>query len=190
MPVVHNRGRKVGEKTIARTIVFPKSWDEHGHPVTIKGGENTPTETLAPGQHKDVTLEQLKHLKDNFHDEIVNVEDITDMQSHFKATPTEPARKGYVAPDEVDKLVAEGVAAELAKRAGEKQPGEGEGTATVETREALILRIEGMDRADLIALIDEQELGIDPKTYKNPDALKAAILKAIDKKAEKAEIQE
>lgn len=175
MPVVHNRGKRIGDKLAARKIIFPKAWDEKGQPV--KDGKVLIEEILLPGAHKTVTDEQLKHLKENFGDEIVNIDDVKDMQSHFKAAAPEKPREGYVAPDEVNDRVEKRVQEELAKRgADDKEGGE-------ETREELIARIDAMDRNDLIALIEKEGLGIEHKGFKAPGTLKAAVLTALENKS-------
>lgn len=168
MPVIHNRGKRNGDKTVARKIIFPKSWDANGHPA--KEGKVIINDILLPGAHKTVTDEQFAHLKALFPDEIVNVDDIKDMQAQFPAAAAPKPREGYVAPEDVDALVAKKVAEKLAE------------SGSVETRAQFIERLDKMDRADMISLIETEKLEIEHGKYKNPSALKSAILTAIENK--------
>lgn len=182
MPVIHNRGKQIGDKTVARKIHFPKGWDAKGHPV--RGDDNKVLEeVLEPGAHKTVTDEQFKHLKANFHAEIINVDDMKDMQAQFKAKPVDYSQQGYVAPQDVDALVEKRAQELAAGRARDEEDKKGlPDDAEPEITEALIKRIDAMDRTDLIALIEKEQLGIDHGKLKAPGLLKSAVLTAIENK--------
>lgn len=169
MPMIHNRGRQIGDKFVSRKIVFPKGWDSEGNPIKEEG--KTASEVILPNQHKDVTAEQLTHLKKIFGNEIVNLDDIRDMQAQFKPGEAQKPREGYLSPEEVEKRVQERLQEELAKRA-----------ETSETEPSLEVMLDKMDRGDIIALIEKEGLDIDRKKYKAPQALKAAVLTAVENK--------
>jgi hypothetical protein len=173
MPVVHNRGKKNGDKTVARKIVFPKGWDAEGKPLVDEKTKKIATETLLPGAHKTLSQEQFDHLKELFPNEIVNVDDIKDLQAQFPEAETAKPRAGYVAPEDVDALVKKRVEEELRAKPRE----------IPKSLEETISSIAGMDRGDMIALIEKENLDIEHKNYKAPDALRAAVLKAVKAKA-------
>lgn len=177
MPVIHNKGNARG---VARKIIFPQGWDKEGRP--LMDGKKPLVETIEPGQHKSVSDEQFKHLRANVGEEIINVDDIKEMQAQFKEKEPEKPREGYLPPEEVDKRVEERVAQELTRRAAEEK----ETVVKDETPESpadLSVRIDAMDRGDLIAMIEKEELAIDHKKYKHPNALKAVVLTAMQNKA-------
>lgn len=229
MPVVHNRGRKIGDKYIARKIIFPEGWDEHGKP--LMEGKKPKEKVMIPGAHMPVTDEQLKHLKDNFGEEIVNLSDLQEMQAQFKDTsapapapkvPAVPA--GHISQKEADELVArkvqEALAAEHSKGskkpaaakpapvaeakqetkpepeagtgddAGQKEDAGAQGdgqqggddTRVPETRGSFIARIDAMDRAEIIGMIEAEKLPIEHSKLRNPDVLKRSVLKAMEDK--------
>lgn len=190
MPKIHNRGRVIGEgdrtKTVARKIIYPKGWDANGEP--IRDGKKVLSDVLLPGQHKEVTDEQLAHLKANCPNEIINLDDASDMQAQFKEAAPPATREGYLAPDEVEARVAARVKEELAKATLPPAP-----TPPIENGEpapegSLAAQIEAMDRGDLLAFIEKESLDIAVKNYKQPAALKGAILTAMaNKKAAEAE---
>jgi hypothetical protein len=207
MPVVHNKGKTIGNgKTVARKIIFPKAWDESGKPVME--GKKIITEVLEPSAHKTVTDAQLAHLKANFHDEIVNIDDVKDMQTHFKEAPADKPKSGYTSPEdleqEVEKRVKERLAAagrdkvdtkpakkiaaiEAVKKTAEPAvTGEPEKTdqepGEIKGREDFIASLDGMDRLAIIELIEKEDFAVDHVKMKNPHALKKAVLSAWDKK--------
>lgn len=193
MPLIHNAGRQIGEKKVARKIIYPKDWDENGHPVKDKEGKGKKIlqESINPGEHKTVTEKQFAHLKALFPTEIVNLDDLKDMQRQFQSAAVETPRTGYVAPDEVDALVAKRVAEELAKKSRDVEDAKSPGDTTTEgqkvnplteERQALIAKIDNMDRGDLIAYIDQEGLDVEYKNYKQMGSLKSAVLSATDKK--------
>lgn len=178
MPMIHNRGKKMGDKTVARKIDFPKSWDKEGQPV--REGRAVVTMTLKPGAHMNVTDAQLKHLKSNFGDEIINIDDMQDMQDQFKETAPAKPPAGYVSPDDFEAEVAKRVAAELEKQGRDKV--DADAPVGDETSEALAIRLDAMDRGDLVALIEKEELPVEHKNLKNLPPLKAAVYKALEAK--------
>lgn len=181
MPVIHNRGKKIGDKTIARKIIFPAGWDKDGVPLKEKNGKTIVEKILEPGKSMTLTEEQWAHLRDMFPNELINIEDVKALQGEFKEKEPEKPREGYVAPDEVEARVAARVKEEMAKKELDKAAPEEEKS---ESREELIARIDAMDRPDLIAFIEKGKLGIEAKNYKAPGALKAAILGALENKKE------
>lgn len=192
MPLVHNRGRKIGKVAIARKIEFPRSWDEKGNPVRDEETGKIIMETLLPEKHKEITQEQFDHLRAIFHGEIVNLSDPEEMKRQFEESVPEEQRRGYMAPDEVAALVqkevqkalkAGGAApeeAEKPKENGEDEIDEIDEKVPVDAD--LAARIDGMDRLELIATVENEGFDIDVKKYKNTDALKKAIFKAYGNK--------
>lgn len=188
MPRIHNVGRKVGEKQIARKIIFPQSWGADGKPSTDENGKTLADDFVNPGQHKNVTPEQYAHLKKLFGHEIVNLDDIGDLQSQLGGATEERKRAaGYLSPEEVQeekrKAVAEAlgnikqIAPDEQRQPGEqKQPG-----FHLLPREELVQKIDAMDRVDLIALIERERLGIEHKSMRM-DSLKALVLESFEKR--------
>jgi hypothetical protein len=183
MPIVHNRGKIIGNgtqtRTVARKIIYPRAWDENGNPVRDAKGKKVVSETLMPGAHKEVTDEQLAHLKANVGAEVVNLSDSAELRDQFKeSTPENPAERapGWVPPEEVDALVEKRVKEQLAKGDGETPP------PSEENLQELLGKLDTMDRGDIIALIESQELDIDPKKYKAPGSLKAAVQTGLQNK--------
>lgn len=175
MPTIHNRGKINGSKTVARKIIYPAGWDAEGKP--LMDGKKPQSDILLPGQHKSVTDKQFAHLKELFPDEIVNVDDLKDMQAQFRSAEPEKSREGYVAPDEIEARVAARVKEELAKQGGKKVDG-----GTPESYDGLLKRVDGMDRGDLISIIEAHNLPVEHKNYKAPGALKAAVITALEGK--------
>lgn len=186
MPVIHNKGNSRG---VARKIIFPQGWDNEGRP--LMDGKKPLVDVIEPGQHKKVSEEQFKHLRANVGDEIINLDDLKEMQTQFKEKEPEKPREGYLPPEEVDKRVEERVAEELNKRAAAeketviKDPvSESPDKDPVsESPDDLSALIDAMDRGDLIAFIEKEELQIDHKRYKQPNALKSVVLTAMQNKA-------
>lgn len=188
MPVIFNRGRKIGDKTVARKIQFPKAWDKDGHP--IRTGKTVETLTLEPGKSMDLTDQQYKHLKAIFHDEIVNVEDMKELQAQLPQAATKrPDREAYVPVGEVDALVekrAQELADERSKDAEGKKTdgGDDDKKEPLVVNDALIAKLDGMDKNDVIAFIEANKLDVVIKG-KKIDELKGAILTAIENKTAK-----
>lgn len=189
MPLIHNRGRLIGgegnQKTVARTIIYPKGWDKDG--AVLKEGKKTLDDTLKPGEHKKVTDEQFKFLKSMFHGEIVNLDDLNDMRAQFQESEAAAPRPGYVAPEDVDALVAKRVAEELAKARKDTEDAKSDGApqksrALPESHDDLVKVLDAMDRGDLIATIENYGLELDHKNFKKLGDLKAAILAAVENK--------
>lgn len=190
MPKIQNLGRKVGDKHIARKIVFPAAWDKDGRPLAAKEGKGNEEIILKPNQHKEVTDEQFKHLKENFGSEIINLDDNFEMQKAIDQPEKSKERpEGYLSPDEVEAKVQARVKEELQKRLNADETESNlkiknldDDFIDTSDRTTLAKKIDGLDRLQLIALIEKEDLNVEHKNFKNPNALKSAILSAFETK--------
>jgi hypothetical protein len=178
MPLIQNVGRKFGDKQIARKIVFPDAWDEKGQPIADESGKVKHIELL-PSKHLQVTDEQFKHLRENFGNEILNIDDIKALQANV-SQPSVRIEKpaGYMSPEEVEVAKQDAVKAAIAAHEASLKLNT-DAVAKPETRSELAMRIDAMDRGDLVAFIEKEELPVEHKSVRI-DTLKAAILEALD----------
>lgn len=189
---IQNVGRKIGEKTTARKIQFAAEYDENGKAVIGEDGKIAQDEIL-PGKHKKVTEAQFKHLKAIFGTEILNLDDLEELKDNAgRDHPTTKVRPtGYLSPEEVDAKVKEEVAKALSgqtdsgKTGGEGGDEEDEKKATP-TKGELIEKIDGMDKAELITFIEENELAVEHGKIKKIDDLKKAVFTAMTAEKEAA----
>lgn len=153
---------------------------------------------LLPEQQKSLTALQAETLKRLYPNEIVNLDDSADLQGQFGAVGGVPTISVEQAEAEKKAAVEAAVAAALAGGTGSNgsaaqggAPGPvtgGTGNAetitpvTEEEKAALITKLEGMDRAAIIAFIEENDLAVDHGRLKSPDSLKKGVLTAIEAK--------
>lgn len=185
---IQNVGRKIGEKTIARKIQFAAEYDENGKAVIGEDGKIAQDEIL-PGKHKKVTEAQFKHLKAIFGTEILNLDDLEELKDNAgRDHPTTKVRPaGYLSPEEVDAKVKEEVAKALSgKDAGQEPDESGDEKKATPTKGELIEKIDGMDKAELITFIEENELAIEHGKIKKIDDLKKAVFTAMTAEKEAA----
>lgn len=200
--MIYNRGRKMGDKTVARKFEIPADWDENGH--AIIGQDNKPVVTIIlPDAHVRVTQKQLDHLKKLFPNEIINVEDANDMQKEFMGNAQNGVGKLYTQ-EEVNLMVAQdrakhnlaqkeglsdeeaglkdGVAKETNKDAEKSIEGEIQKTAEIDendpkTRQGWMEMIDKMDKGDLTAFAEQKGIKVDQR--KSLESLKEQIFSAV-----------
>ena len=188
MILIQNVGRKIGDKTIARKMVFPKGWDERGQPIMNEAGTKAVEDEILPGKHRKVTESQYKHLKANFGAEIVNLDDVGEMQDKLNSEADKPRARpeGYLSPDEVEAKVRAAVENAMKGRSVEVIPEvdrQNKEAAKSDFDTSVTPQyIDSLDRSELIALIEKQGLDIEYKNYKQPDSLKKAVWTAIESK--------
>lgn len=188
---IHNMGIKKGDKFTARKIIFPAGWDDDNQPLRSEDGKKIINDTILPNQHKSVTYRQFKFLKDQFRDEIINIDDITELQRQFEEKKPEPEPKaaaipeGYVSKAKMDEAVELAVASALARARADKIDGKADGDKKIgmaddtPSAEDLILQLDGMDKSELIAFVEKNILEVDARKYKKIDDFKSAILTAM-----------
>lgn len=184
MPKIQNVGRKIGEKMVARKIQFPKEFTEDGKPLVKEGATTPETLELLPGKHAVVTDEQFKHLKDNFGHEILDIDNIAELQTALEVTGAPVGKErpaGYLSPEEVDKIVKQKVEEAIAANTQEPEKKKSESNLTNEDA-SLSQRIDAMDRPDLIALIEKEQLEIVHKSVPI-DKLKGMVWTALENKS-------
>lgn len=195
--LIHNRGRIIGNKTVARKIIFPSGWDDKGHPLldAKSSGKQQPINNeIEPGKHKHVTREQYEHLKANFPEEIINVNDINDLQAQYKnKEEIKPRTPGTYTEEEMEAIVQKRVAAATSGTASQKDDPEKEGSkkndegkkkpSSTFNRVTKAKELEAMDRGELVNIIELEDIDVRHSPNVALPELKSRILNALEEKS-------